>query len=220
MTECAQGVITKVEQQKRNKHRYNIYVDEQYAFAVHEDVVVACRLIKGKEIHKEELKEILLEEERKKIEHAGNHYLSYRPRTIKEMRIHLQQKGFEQKLIEGAIDGWLKRGYLDDRQFAQIWVKERLTFKNKGKSYIYEELKQKGIAREWIEQALAQIEEEAELMACLESARKKQRYLVEEDRTKGKAKLISYLIRRGFSLEMSKQVYKQLVAEINEERTF
>ena len=36
-----------VEKQKQGRYRYNIFLNEEFAFSVHEDILVKHRLIKG-----------------------------------------------------------------------------------------------------------------------------------------------------------------------------
>ena len=51
-------IITKVEKQKRGKHRYNIYLNEEYAFSVHEDILIKHRLNKGESLHPQEIERL------------------------------------------------------------------------------------------------------------------------------------------------------------------
>ncbi|MGV3466194.1 MAG: recombination regulator RecX, partial [Heyndrickxia sp.] len=43
-------IITKITVQKNLSDRYNIYLDEEYAFSVDEDVLTRFQLRKGKEL--------------------------------------------------------------------------------------------------------------------------------------------------------------------------
>ena len=95
--------ITKIEQQKRNKKRYNIYIDDEYAFAVHEDVLIANRLLKDKEIDRENLNRLLQEEEKNKVWQKALHYISYKPRTESEIKRHLMNRGYEPEIISDII---------------------------------------------------------------------------------------------------------------------
>ncbi|WP_202077230.1 RecX family transcriptional regulator [Caldalkalibacillus salinus] len=205
-------IISKIQKQKRHAQRYNIYIDDEYAFSVHEDVIVSHRLLKGREIDVDEMKGILKAEESKKAELSGLRYLGYRPRTTQEMNQYLLQKGYEQELIEALIDQWKKQGYLDDEKFAMQWVTERLRTKRKGPYVLQEELRQKGIATIYIERALAQIEEETQRTSCLALAEKKWRTLAQEkDERKRKQKLILYLQRRGYTYDIIQSILPNVI---------
>ena len=56
-------VITKIGRQKHNQERYNIYLNEQYAFAVDEGTLIKFGLQKGKVLEQIEIDEIQYEDE-------------------------------------------------------------------------------------------------------------------------------------------------------------
>jgi regulatory protein len=207
-----QGVflITKVEQQKRSKRRYNIYLNDEYSLSVHEDVIVSCRLIKGREIDEKELEKITLEEEKKKIERTGLHYLSYSARTAKEIERHLKSKEFNDELIKSSISEWVRIGYLNDHTFAQQWCRERIELKKKGRHVVREELKQKGISNTIIEEVLSNLDNQSEYEACLDVARKKAILLKGAANPKTRVKLFQFLQRRGYPFETIQKVYNEL----------
>ncbi|WP_025028519.1 RecX family transcriptional regulator [Caldalkalibacillus mannanilyticus] len=211
------GKITRIEQQKKNSHRYNVYIDDQYAFSVHEDVLVSCRLLKGKELTIAYLNQILVEEEKKKIERAGLRYLSYRARTKKEMETHLSSKEFDLDLISDVISKWIDQGLIDDLRFAIQWCTERSEYKKRGKRVLREELKEKGVAPLWIEQALEHINDEVEWNACLQLAEKKVRMLKDFSEPRNRSKLFQYLMRKGYSLELIQQIYRHLLQKTDQQ---
>lgn len=58
--------ITKISAQKKNTERFNIFLDEKYAFSVDADVLVKFELTKGKELDDLEIIEIQYGDEVKK----------------------------------------------------------------------------------------------------------------------------------------------------------
>jgi regulatory protein len=200
------GTITRIEGQQRNKKRYNVYVNEEYAFSVHEDVLISCRLLKGKEIDVNEVQLILEEDDKKKAERIGLHYLSYRPRTAKEIELHLNSKDFSSEVIHSLIDNWIEIGYIDDRKFAQQWVEERIRLKKKGRLLLREELKQKGISKLLVDEVMSNVDQEEEFRSCLELAQKKKKTIRDEEERKAKQKLFFYLQRRGYPFELIQSV--------------
>ncbi|MDQ0164798.1 RecX family transcriptional regulator [Bacillus horti] len=206
------GTISKIEVQKKNKQRYNIYIDGDYAFAVHEDILISQRLQKGKEITASELDVITAEEQYKKAERAAYHYLSYRPRTRKEIKDSLLRKDVEAGIVEQILDKLETEGYINDLDFALRWVSERIQLKLKGPLVLKEELRQKGISSRDIAEALGQLEYEEQVDACMRLAEKKwdqvkKRYTEKREQ---KHKLMMYLQRRGFSFEVIQPVIQRL----------
>ncbi|MEX2105047.1 MAG: recombinase RecX, partial [Bacilli bacterium] len=57
-------IITKISIQKRDKKRYNIFINEDYQFSVHEDVLVRHELRKGMNVSETMIVELRDEEER------------------------------------------------------------------------------------------------------------------------------------------------------------
>lgn len=207
------GLITKIEQQKRNKKRYNIYIENEYTFSVHEDILVSLRLLKGKYINSQEVKEIMQEEEKKKIERAIFHYLSYRPRTVMEVKRHLLEKGYKDEFIQYKIDEFIQKGYLNDKDFAQQWFTERIRTKKKGFRLLAEELKQKGISSSILEQIMLNMDQEEEWQSCYQLALKKIKNDPNLEDVNAKHKLMQYLARRGFSFDLIQRIYTKIMEE-------
>ena len=55
-------VITKIEVQKKNQDRVNIYVDENFFMAIYKELVFTFNLKKGDIIEEENLRQILKDE--------------------------------------------------------------------------------------------------------------------------------------------------------------
>lgn len=133
-------------------------------------------------------------------------FFSFRDRTEKEARQKLRKKGIEEKTVEEAIN-WLKgEGLLNDAAFARQWVDGR---KEKyGSSRLYQELLRKGINPEIAKEAVAGIIEE-ELRRAVECGRRRLSSISEGD-PRRRAKLASFLLRRGFPWEIVEKALRFL----------
>jgi regulatory protein len=140
------------------------------------------------------------------------HFLSYRPRSEKEIRNKLLIKKAPQDIIERVITSLKENNFLDDRKYARWFVENRLRFNPKGQRIIKMELKQKGVDSEIIEEAINSLStnEPGELPnSDLESAKK----LVEKklpryknlERQEIYNKLGAFLARRGFGWDTIKK---------------
>ncbi|PTM58914.1 RecX family transcriptional regulator [Desmospora activa] len=203
------GTITRIERQKSGAPRYNIHIDGEYRLAVHEDVLVRFALSKGMKVDPEELASILEAEEVNKVNQAALRFLGYRPRTIAEVERHLLEKGFAAHPITSVLDRMTKAGYLNDRRFAQEWVRERSRRKGYGPLLLRQELERKGIATEWVDEALAQMGEEERASQIQEVAEKRFIRLRHHPWPTVERRLGQYLLRRGFS---GSEVYPILAA--------
>lgn len=88
--------------------------------------------------------------------------LGRKPYPFKEMYDKLIQRGYSEKETQDATSRLKELGYLDDALFAKNRVRSRADFSSWGKSKIIQELKQKGVAAEHIENAISFWEEGAD----------------------------------------------------------
>lgn len=71
--------------------------------------------------------------------------LSYRPRTIKELKLLLLDRNFLEDEINPVISQLLEWGYLNDLKFMESWCHYRQQISPKGRWLVRQELIQKGI---------------------------------------------------------------------------
>ena len=67
-------LITKITRQKNNPERYNIYIEEKYAFAVDESLLVKYQLSKDKVLEDWERDEIVFDDEVRKAFNKALHF--------------------------------------------------------------------------------------------------------------------------------------------------
>jgi len=103
---------------------------------------------------------------------------------------------------------------VNDREFASLWVENRVQFKPRGKRALSSELFQKGIHNEIIEEVLAELDEEELAYQCARSKITKYSGLEEKAFQK---KLSGLLTRRGFPYHIIKDVVDSLWKENEKE---
>lgn len=205
----ATGVITMVERQKGNKHRYNLFIDGAYAFSVHEDVMIKYRLLKGESVDQDELEGILEDDERHQAYVEAIKYVGRRPRSVKEVRLHLKEKGYDQERIEEIVGRLKQERYLDDEAFAKLWTENRIISQKKGRRWVEMELSQKGVDDSDIASAFLAIDPEEEFASAWEIGRKKWR-ITSGEPLERRRKVMAFLLRRGYSNAMAGRVIRQL----------
>ncbi len=145
-----------------------------------------------------------------KLVNTSIRFVSFRPRSEKELRDFLIKKLMKWKvsgdvLINKVIARMGELGYVDDQKFATWWVEQRNTFRPKGMALLARELYQKGIARDLIEEVLGQSKGSDEEAARI-VVNKKLKILKHLSRLEKKKKLYGFLGRRGFSSETINRV--------------
>lgn len=200
-------IISDLKPQK-NKKRFNIYLDGQFAFGLSAEALTKAGLAIDKEISSKRVEELIKEDEFIKFYDRALKFLSYRPRSEKEIKDWFKKKmvGIEtQKLIEKKLRQY---NYLNDEEFARWWIEQRTTFRPSGARLIALELRQKGVHREIIDKLLfsspsALITERAQ---ALKIAKKKRERLKGLSYREVREKLGAFLARRGFSWEIIREV--------------
>ncbi|AIQ42003.1 RecX family transcriptional regulator [Paenibacillus sp. FSL R7-0312] len=204
-------IITRVERLKKSNYRYLIHFGA-YKMTVHEDVMIKYRMISGSSFVKADLEEIVAADERQRAYVEGLRYLERKPRTAQEMARRLREKEIGETVIAEVLLRLQEERLLDDPLYAKQWAEQRITNQRKGKMWIRQELREKGIDKSLISEALDQITPEQEMEGALQTGRKKWN-LLRGDINEKRRKTGAFLMRRGFSGEMVRQVIQILRAE-------
>ncbi len=209
--------ITSIEPQKKKEERFNIYIDGKFGFGLDAEALVKSGLKVGQEISEEEIEKLVFENETNKLMEKALRFLSFRPRSERELRDRLRTKISKRLKVsaDGIIDNVLDRlkhlDYVNDLEFTKWWIEQRQTHKPRGARLIRSELYQKGVAREIIDKVLGETEDhEGEVEQALAAARKKLRsYNLKS--WESKQKMGQYLARRGFDWETIKEALSRLI---------
>lgn len=137
-------IITKVSAQKR-PGRYNIFLDGKYAFSAGEKTVAEFVLLKGKELDDEQVEKIRQFAAAAKASDLAAHFLSYEPRTIFEVLQYLKKHEISDEAANSAVNQLNELGYLDDRQYAKLFIKNDLRVGSDGPKSLLRKLTQKGV---------------------------------------------------------------------------
>lgn len=213
--------VTSVEPQKKDPHRFNVFIDGLFAFGADEDLIVNYRLLPGKQVTSEDLEKLLLKAEVGKLMERMYGLFSIRQRSEKEVRDYLKNLSFKRKIkdqdeISGSVIDLLverlkQKGMLNDTEFAKSWIEARRRSKQKGKIALKMELFQKGIDRETVEELLAeQVTGENEEILAAKALEKKMRLWQNLLPQEFKQKATEFLMRRGFEYEVVRPVVEKL----------
>jgi regulatory protein len=203
-------MITAIEPQKRDPKRVNIYLDGEFAFGL--AGILAAWLKVGQALSEEKITALSSDDLLENTYQKALHYISYRPRSIHEVRKNLTGREIPESAIEETLKRLQENSLLNDQKFAKDWVENRNDFRPRSRSALRMELKQKGIPEEIIEITLEEnIDEEA---LALQAAHKYKRRLENLDKLEFRKKLSAHLSRRGFSYTSINPVVSQVWNEI------
>jgi len=197
--------ITAIKSQKKRKNRFNIYLDGKFVFGLSAEALAKANLSVGQELSRKEVDSLIFENELGKSLDRVYHFLSYRPRSEKEIRDYLKRKMISDDLSGKVIAKVKKQGYLDDLEFVRWWVEQRSTFRPRGKRALVAELRQKGVAPEIIDKVLSDVVDEVSL--AQKAIQKKINEYLKLPSRESRQKIAAYLRRRGFSWETIEKVF-------------
>ncbi len=198
--------ITAIEVQKKNPNRVSIYLDDQFAFGLAR--IVAAWLKVGQTLSEEKITALQTEDEREVAVQKALNYLSYRPRSSKEIRDNLHKHEFSDAVIESTLERLQRAGLVNDIDFARAWVENRSTFRPRSRRALAMELRQKGLSDETIRETLTTGVDEHAL--ALQAAQKYVRKLDGLDWIEFRKKLSGFLGRRGFSYGVLAPVVREV----------
>jgi len=212
------STVTRLSPQK-SKKRVNLYLDGKFFCGLDLSVVLRHSLKAGQELSEEKLATLVNQSEKESLFQKAANFISYRPRSEKEVRDYLSRKitsrvesptpqGCKQKvtLINQSIKRLKKSGLLNDFDFAKWWVGQRLEFRPKGRFALKAELFKKGIDRKIIDEILKNISSKEEVKAAKKIYEKAKRQLKSIEPKKKKERLIRRLSSRGFSWNIIKML--------------
>jgi regulatory protein len=126
--------------------------------------------------------------------------LSIRKRSIFEIRKRLKQKEFENDTIDEVIRELLEYKYLNDKEFAEAYINDRINFNPRGSFLVKKELREKGVAENIIDEKIKKLFPEEKEIELAKKATEKKLATLSKDLEKNKIyqKIGSHLQAKGY----------------------
>ncbi len=204
-------VITRLVQGKKNPNRVNLYLDDVFVFALSIDEVGKKSLKKGLELSPAEIEDLKKADSDEYIYGKILNFLSFRPRTVKEVRDRLWKYEVKDEDSQNLVIDKLKsKGYLDDVSFAKWFIQSRNTHRPRSVSMLKMELSQKGVPKDIVSDLVSTMgDEKVTIMHLLDKKLGSRRILDNRE----KAKIQGYLVRQGFAWDKVSEVVKSWQSE-------
>src|ERR671934_1732950 len=155
-------VITALQADPFDPNKVHLFIEGRHVMVVALDVAAAEKLSVGQACPPERLERLHQAEELHRVYESALRFLSYRPRSEREVELRLRKKGHTPEQIAIVLERLRKHGYLDDMEFARFWVGNRMSFSPRGPRLLRSELRQKGVSQEVAD---AVLEEQSEAQA-------------------------------------------------------
>ena len=125
------------------------------------------------------------------------YFLTFKDRTIKEIKDKLKEKGYSDSDIEDALVKLIDYGYINEKNYAFSYIKSNMN--KKGAKLITMELIQKGLDKGVIMEQLSYFQDDEEDIVYSSVCKKYKD--VDLDDEKQRRRVFSYFVRRGFKYE-------------------
>ncbi len=197
-------VITKIEVQKKDKNRANLYLDNKFFCGLDLETVVKYNLKQGTIITEERLQEIQLDSEKQSALSKATKLISTRYKTQREVEKYLYEKGYVSQVVYFVLSKLIEYHYIDDERYANSYISAH---KSKyGRLMLKQQLLLKGVDEKIINNALnsEEFEQSTEIQNLAEKYMKNK-----EDTKENYQKLIRYLMNKGFDFDEIKRSLKE-----------
>lgn len=201
--------ITKIESQK-NKNRVNVYIDENFAFGIDIEILYKYSLEVDMEIDESFIKDVLQGEEQNRANNYALNLLSYRWRSECEIRNSMNTKGYSQDTIDNTIKFLKEQELIDDRRFAESFIKDKINFRDWGSYRLKQELFSKGVSKNIVDEVIEKYCDD-EFERAMNLASKKIKSYKNDDKNAIYRKLGGYLQRKGYSYDVVSKVLKEIL---------
>jgi regulatory protein len=203
-------LITQLTRQKKNRKRYNVYLEGEFYCGLYDDTILKYGLCKGDEISEAKINEIVNFDEYIYGKKIAFDYLSYRIRTVCEIKKKLLSKEISEQSVEKVLKHMAELGLTNDEEFARQLVNEKIKRKPVGKKVLKQKLFQKGISKELsesvIEKAFDEVDEKELAMV---NFRKYFPRLEGIEINSQKKKIFDYLAGKGFDFDVIKEIINE-----------
>jgi len=134
------------------------------------------------------------------------------PRSRKELETTLIKRDIDPEVAREVLDRFVEIDIVNDAAFAELLVRSRCNTKKVSRSVMRQQLRQKGIDPEIIDEALLVVTDDDELRMATELVEKKARAMTRLDPQVRKRRLFGLLARKGYGTAIALQVINDLEA--------
>ncbi|WP_050606644.1 recombination regulator RecX [Clostridium niameyense] len=203
-------VITKIEWQKRNKDRVNIYINEEFAFACSGELIYYHNLKKGLKVDEDKLSSIIKEDNYMKCKNYSLKLIEKSLKTEKYIEDKLKEKEYTNDCIKRVMEFLKSYNFIDDSRYVDLFIREKIN--SCGRNKIRYSLLKKGIKEELLNSKISDIDIDKEEVVAYKLAYKKYDIISKREKNLMKIykKIWDYLIYRGYTLSVIENVVNKL----------
>ena len=196
--------VTKLKDVTRN--RYKVYVEERFAFVLYKGELSHFHIKEDSEITEEMYRQIIEDVIVKRGKKRILYLLEKMARTESQIREKMRQNYYTDEVIDEVIRYAQGYGYIDDGNYARMYIADKK--RRKSKKEIYYDLIKKGIDKEILQEAMGVYYRDEDSIQVIHDIAMKKGYNEIYNTEKEKQKIFAYLMRKGFAYREICQVLR------------
>ena len=200
--------ILSIKRSTRYNDRIIVKLDDKSVFRVPEDAFVLNPLHVGQTVTLDEIENYDVKMRLQEAKDAAFKLLSFRMRSIAEMRKRLNEKSFSQIEIDHVIDKLTKLNYLNDVEFGKAFVKEKIKNKKIGPKAIKSELFPHQLSPDFVDELIEYVYKKYKINDLITFHLKRKKIKKNTQMNKSDlSRLNNYLLRKGFEWDNINGLY-------------
>ncbi len=186
-----------------DKKRVKVFLDGEFAFVLYKGELKEYKVREGQELDPACYRQITEDLLPKRCKLRAMNLLQKKDYTERQLRDKLVEGLYSSEIVDEAIEYVKSYRYLDDDRYARDYIAYHM--ENRSRARIMQDLMGKGVSKDRItgimEELYAEDDGEAE-MAQVRKLLEKKHYDPENCDFKEKQKIMAFLMRKGFSMDM------------------
>jgi len=200
--------ILSIKRSTRYNDRIIVKLDDKSVFRVPEDAFVLNPFHVGETVTLDEIEDYDVKMRLQEAKDAAFKLLSFRMRSIAEMRKRLKEKSFSQIEIDHVIDKLTKLNYLNDVEFGKAFVKEKIKNKKIGPKAIKSELFPHQLPPDFVDELIESVYKKYKINDLITFHLKRKKIKKNTQMNKSDlSRLNNYLLRKGFEWDNINGLY-------------
>lgn len=124
--------------------------------------------------------------------------LSFKPRSVEEMRGRLMRKNYSSEIVEKVLSLLQSQGFLNDEKFARLFANARVYTRPAGKRQLEFDLKKKGLSKPLVDETIRNLQDYDEKKIVRDLVTIRFQKMTGVSKEKKKSRIYGFLKRRGF----------------------
>ena len=143
--------------------------------------------------------------------------LSFKPRSVEELRRRLARKNHSSEITEEVLSLLQAQGLLNDEKFARLFANARIYTRPTGKGQLAFDLKKKGLSRPLVDETIRNLRDYDEKKIVRDLVYTRFQKMTGVSKEKKKLRIYGFLKRRGFDNDVIFATLSDLFRESGDE---